>query len=111
MDQVKDKFAAWGILELMGHRRLAGYVQEAELAGHGLIRIDIPSDPPVTQFYGAGSVYCLTPTTEEIARAVAATNRPEPVHRWELPPAHKDIDDDPLDLDDTNDDDDQEPPL
>jgi hypothetical protein len=78
-------FASWSILELMGHRRLAGYVQEVELAGQGLLRIDIPSEPPVTQFYGVASVYCLTPTTEEVARAVAAQMSPQPVHPWELP--------------------------
>jgi hypothetical protein len=30
-------------------------------------------------------MYALSPTTEEIARAVAKRNRPEPVHVFELP--------------------------
>ena len=38
-----------------------------------------------TQFYGGPSIYCLTPTTEEIARAIAVRSRPSPVHAWELP--------------------------
>ena len=85
--EAREKFASWAILELMGHRRLAGFVQEADLAGVGLLRIDIPCEPPATQFYGAGSVYCLTPTTEATARAVAAMCAPAPVSRWELPAA------------------------
>lgn len=88
MDQQgKQPFAEWAILELMGHRRLAGYVQEVELAGQGLIRIDIPSTTPVTQYYGVTSIYCLTPTTEEIARGLATRVVDAPVHRYELPPA------------------------
>jgi hypothetical protein len=39
----------------------------------------------VTQFFGGGAVYRMTPTTEVIARSVAKANQPEPVHRWELP--------------------------
>ena len=33
-------FEGWAILELMGHRRLAGYVREVELAGAGVLRLD-----------------------------------------------------------------------
>lgn len=80
-------FEGWAILELMGHRRLGGYVQEATVAGSGFLRIDVPGDgePIASQFYSPSSVYCLTPTTEEMARAVAKRNQPEPVQRWELP--------------------------
>jgi len=38
-----------------------------------------------TVYFGAASVYRLTPTTEEVARAVAEGSQPAPVHRWELP--------------------------
>jgi hypothetical protein len=76
----------WAVLELMGHRRMAGRVTEALVGGTTLLRIDIPRNDgsTVTQFYGVGSVYCITPTTEEVARAVALANPPEPVHPWEL---------------------------
>jgi len=83
--QGREPFAQWVILELMGHRRLAGYVREVEIAGQGMLRIDIPSEPPATQFYNVSSVYCMTPTTESIVRAVAQQNRPQPVQQWELP--------------------------
>lgn len=85
-------FAMWAILELMGHRRLAGYVQEAQIAGASFIRLDIfqDSEKPdsyTTQFYSPGSVYCLTPTTETVARQIANTNTYRPVQSWELQPA------------------------
>jgi hypothetical protein len=33
MDDQRDTFEGWAIVELMGHRRLGGYVRETELAG------------------------------------------------------------------------------
>jgi hypothetical protein len=80
------EFREWAILELMGHIKLAGIVTECEMFGAKLGRIEIPIDQAtfVTQFFGGGSVYRLTPTTEQIARAVAISNQPQPVHRWEL---------------------------
>lgn len=80
-----EEFKGWAIIELMGHRRLAGHVQEATIAGASFLRLDVPSDPPATQFYSPGSVYCITPTTEETARAVAKGSSVAPVQRWELP--------------------------
>lgn len=77
----------WAIVELMGHRRVGGFVTEHELAGRGFLRVAIPGVNKEThvQFYAPTAVYCLTPATEATARAVAALARPEPVSRWELP--------------------------
>lgn len=80
-------FAQWCVLELMGHRRLGGHLTEQTIAGASFLRIDIPGedDTSVTQLYSTAAVYAITPTTEAIARAVAAANQPQPVHQWELP--------------------------
>ena len=80
-------FEGYAIIELMGHRRLAGYVREEPHFGTNMLRIDVPGpDGPAvaTQFYGGGAVYCVTPCTEKMARDVAASNQPEPVREWEL---------------------------
>lgn len=104
MDE-QEKFEGWAIVELMGHRRLGGFVTETQLAGAGMLRIDIPADDGkgITQFFPPTSLYGLTPVTEEMARAVARHNIPQPVHRWELPaaadPEARAGDDDPDDLD------------
>lgn len=86
-DEVQSVFREWSILELLGHVTLAGLVSEEERFGAKLGRIDIPGpgDTMTTQYFSAGSIYRLTPTTETIARAVARQRQPEPVHRWELP--------------------------
>lgn len=83
-----EGFEGFAVLEVMGHRRLGGYVREVALAGAGFLRIDVPDTwglPPMTQFYSPSSIYCLTPTTEEIAKAAMSLGQPEPVQRWELP--------------------------
>ncbi len=87
MEEKNNRFDEWAVLELMGHRRLAGRVTDAVIGGGSFLRIDIPgkNERVTTQYYSPGSVYCITPTTEEIARSVSAQSEPEPVHRWELP--------------------------
>jgi hypothetical protein len=88
VDADDDGFAGWVILKLMGHRRLGGKVREATIAGAPIVRIDIPHPQELevmasTQFYSPTAIYAITPTTEEIARAIAM-GAPEPVSRWDL---------------------------
>jgi len=74
----------WCIVELMGHRRLAGFVREVSLFGGAMMRLDIHTgDDIATQYYGAAAVYCVTPTNEETARSVAAP--PPTPSPWALP--------------------------
>lgn len=83
-------YEGWAILELMGHRKLGGYIRVVELAGAAFVRIDVPAEDvygAATQFYASAAIYAITPTMEETARALARGCRPAPVTRWELPPA------------------------
>jgi hypothetical protein len=108
--EASESFEGWTIWEIMGHRRLGGYVREVELAGAGFLRIDIPGDGDgsyATQYYPPASVYGLTPCSEAAARAVALRNRPEPVQRWELPEAAMVREEQLRDDDDNPDDDDR----
>ena len=87
MTEQHEPFATWAILELMGHRRLAGFLTEQTIAGAGLLRLDIPAAgdaSAVTQFYSPQAVYCITPCDEAIAREMAKQCAYEPVNRWEL---------------------------
>lgn len=82
-------FEGWAIVELMGHRRLAGHVSEAQIGGASMLRLDVyrgdDESPEATQFYSSAALYCLTPCSEETAREVAGLGRVAPVSRWELP--------------------------
>lgn len=80
----------WAIVELLGHVRMAGYVTEESHWGAAVGRVDIPGpNGPVTQFFGGGSIYRVTPTTEEVATRVAAQSQSAPIHLWELPQLEK----------------------
>lgn len=93
MSDQATEFEGWAVLELMGHRKLAGYVRPATIAGAGVLRIDVPrpldqpQEEPIlaTQFYSPSALYCLTPVDETVARNLAKAYQPEPVARWELP--------------------------
>jgi hypothetical protein len=87
---MEQQYNGWAILELMGHRRLGGWICEVEMYGAKMCRIVIPdgsdaSKTYATQYYGGSSIYCLTPCTEAAALAAAKLSQPEPVQSWELP--------------------------
>ena len=104
MEPVLD---TWGIVELMGHRKMAGKLSEASIAGAGFIRVDVPEvqgwdgeqNPAYTKYLGPASIYAITPTDEETARAAAARLRALPVDgvpyfiRPALPAPMVDVDD------------------
>jgi len=80
-----EQQAEWVILELMGHRVLAGRLSEVERAGTKLLRIEVPLGPPpadgtpekfFVQDYSGSALYGVTPVTEEIARQRAQLYRP-----------------------------------
>jgi hypothetical protein len=84
-----ETIPGWCILELMGHRRLAGWVSEQEVAGKVFVRLDVPDTetdgPPVaTQLYSPDAVYAITPCGDDTARRVARASKVAPVARWEL---------------------------
>jgi hypothetical protein len=109
---MSESFEGWAVLELMGHRRLAGKLSEQNVGGAPFIRIDVPSEPPVTQLYAPGAVYAITPCTEEVARAVASAIRTDPVSmlgiNLRLAAVPNDRDDDPLEREEEDDVDDEE---
>lgn len=91
-----DQAEFWAIVELMGHVRMAGRLSEEERFGAKLGRLDIPRADGsfLTQFFGGGSVYRITPVSEELARQAARVNEPRPLHTYELArlPAQQDLD-------------------
>ena len=46
-------FEDWVILELRGHRRLAGYLQEQQIGGASFLRLDVPSSEICERCSGA----------------------------------------------------------
>jgi len=88
-DTEPSGFGEWCVIELMGHRRVVGYVSEQLIAGRQFLRVDRPAahgEPALTQYYSPAAVYGLHPTTEAMVRAAVAQVEPyRPLERWELP--------------------------
>ncbi len=89
-------YEGWAIVELMGHRVVAGRVQEVSQYGASQLRVDVPgsgAETAVTQFYSGSAIYGLTPCDEATARRVLTKrySLPEPV-RLALPPPSMDAD-------------------
>lgn len=80
-------FEAWGLLELFGHQRLAGRLSEQVIGGCHFLRIDVPAYgdiPEYTRFFTQGAIYGMTPTTEDIARRLAANLKARPIQQYDL---------------------------
>jgi len=81
---MSEQFSEWAILELMGHRKLAGKITEATIGGAAFVRLDVPGNPGVTQFYSPQAIYCITPTTEEMVHKLIPNLQVPIVSRYEL---------------------------
>jgi hypothetical protein len=80
-----EKFDQWAIVEIMGHQRLAGRVTEQAIGGSSFVRVDVPEVggcPPFTKLLGSSSIYAITITDEETARAAANSLRQKPLDEW-----------------------------
>lgn len=86
-EETKTPFDCFAIVEVMGHKVVAGRVTEQVIAGQGFIRVDVPAagdQAGFTQMFGPSSIYAITPTTEEIARAFVARNVGAPIQPYQL---------------------------
>jgi hypothetical protein len=84
MPEQATSFNTWAIVEVIGHKKFAGYVTEQTFGVATLIRVDVPateqpskyglparSTAEYSKLIGVGSIYCITPCTEEVARKCA----------------------------------------
>lgn len=85
----QQQFEAWGIVEIMGHTTLVGRISEATIAGHTLLRVDVPQSIEGesefrTEYVGSNSIYRMRITTEEVAREIAKRGSGEPAYAYGL---------------------------
>lgn len=74
-----EPYEGYAIVELMGHRRLAGRVSQAEQYGVAMLRLDVPGDDGqivASQFYGGQAIYAVTPCTAAVAVARRTPDAP-----------------------------------
>lgn len=81
-DTTPAPFECWAVVEMLGHRKIAGRVTERPVAGTTLLQIDVPETaghPAFTRLIGGGAIYAITPCSEEVARAAAEQCYAEPL--------------------------------
>ncbi len=81
------KTLEWAIIELMGHVTTAGQISEETKFGKAFLRFDHPGGDGVagfTQWINPDSLYRVTPTTEQVARVIAAKSFTKPAVLFNL---------------------------
>jgi len=82
MSDSAEKFDCWGVVEVMGHSRYAGRVTEQAIGGCAFVRVDVPAVGgriAFTKLLGQGSIFAITPCSEDAAKNVAAQIVDRPV--------------------------------
>lgn len=78
-------FDEWAIVELFGHKKMAGRVCEETIGGCSFVRIDVPKTknaPAWSKLLGQGAIYGITITDENTAKLCAESYNPEPMDKW-----------------------------
>jgi len=117
-EQQQAKFEAWAIVEVMGHQRYAGYVTTEAYGQAVLFRVDVPALAErertmvrpewtggqycdagttvkegavqgYTKLIGAGSIYAITPCTEEAAIKAVEALQDRPLMVISVPEGNK----------------------
>lgn len=72
----------WAILELFGHKVVAGYMVVDQQFGVPMVRLDVPASaafPAFTRHYHPNAVYSVSYVSEEAARYTAEALHENPV--------------------------------
>jgi len=76
------EFSEWAVVEVMGHKRFAGRVTEAVVAGCGFVRVDVPATdeaPAFSKLLGTAAIYAITPCDEATCRAIVEYMQVRPI--------------------------------
>lgn len=81
--ETTTKFEQFAIVEVMGHSRYAGLVTEEAIGGAAFIRVDVPATdgvPAFTKYLGGGSIFAITPCSQDVANEAARRFHSTPCH-------------------------------
>lgn len=82
---MSEKFEQWANVELMGHQRVVGRCTEEMIAGHPMLRVDIPDGEAFsTSYFGSSAIYRLTVISEDVGRKLCSKICRLPSFAWEL---------------------------
>ncbi len=106
MNMEKEITEQFAVVEMMGHRKIAGRIMQSELAPGALIRVDVfgaNGEIERTEHVGSSAIYDITICSEQTAKAAAIAHNPQPSFAFDilkprpdrqLPMGYRDDDDD-----------------
>lgn len=83
-EKTSEQFA---VVEMMGHRKIAGAIKQSELAPGALIRVDVfGADGHIerTEHVGSSAIYDITICSEQTAKAAAIAHNPQPSFAYDI---------------------------
>ena len=69
-----SKIETWAIIQLFGHKKMAGVATTENFGPSVMLRVDVPEttrQPAFTEYYGMSAIYAISPISEEMARKTA----------------------------------------
>lgn len=87
MSNEPERFEAWAIVEVMGHKSYAGFVTAEVIAGAAMLRIDVPATSTLagfTKYLSCQAIYGISPCTEQTAKSWAEARRATPFESWSV---------------------------
>jgi hypothetical protein len=84
---MNDELKTWAIVEVMGHNEYAGFIAAETIAGAPMLRVDVPAvegRDAFTKYLAPGSLYGISPCTEETARLRARALKKTPFESWSV---------------------------
>jgi hypothetical protein len=85
MNDQKQSFKHWCIVELFGHNKISGLCTEENIAGTNMLRVDVPEtkkQPAFTKYYGSSAIYAINPVDEQTARIASENIGAGQVQEW-----------------------------
>lgn len=82
-----EKFDIWALIELFGHSRMAGRVQERTIGSAAFLQVDVPETkkhPAFSRLLNPSAIYAINPLDEETARHYAETINSAPIKSWDI---------------------------
>ncbi len=101
MNENQESFECWAIVELFGHQRVSGLVSERQVAGAGMVQVDVHNaagtEVLFTRLLNPKSIYAINPVEKSIA-LYSGEYSARPITRFELkdnqlPPSFNDDED------------------
>ncbi len=84
-DQAAVPFSEWAIVDLLGHQRFVGMLDEGP---GGLLRLQVLRADGQgfarTKLIGSAAIYSIEFVSEATAKEFARANEPAPISRWDL---------------------------